>query len=215
MKKKIIVAIVVVLALAALVLPGMALAQNTTADQGQGKEQLFQTFVEKLAANLGIDAGKLLDAIKQTGLQMVDEAVQQGKLTSDQAEKMKERIQQGQFIPFGPFGRPEGGPMGGKHLEDMAQILGMSADELKTQLQQGKKIEDLAQEKGLTLEQLHQKMVELKIQEIQQAVKDGKISQDKADEMIQRLQNAPQDKGFGFGHFGPRRGQSSDNSQSQ
>ncbi|MGB9846961.1 MAG: hypothetical protein ACPLRH_05585, partial [Desulfotomaculales bacterium] len=208
MKKKLITALVVVLALAALVVPGIALAQNTATDQAQGKEQLFQTFVEKLAANLGIDAGKLLDAIKQTGLQMVDEAVQQGKLNSDQAEKMKERIQQGRFIPFGPFGRPEGGPMGGKHLEDMAQILGMSADELKAELQQGKKIEDLAQEKGLTLEQLHQKMVELKIQEIQQAVKDGKISQDKADKMIQRLQNAPQGKGFGFGHFGPRGGQS-------
>ncbi len=72
----------------------------------------------------------------------------------------------------------------GKQLDELAQALGMSADELKAELQQGKKIADIAQEKGLTADQLRQKSLDARIQAIQQAVKDGKISQEKADEMI-------------------------------
>ncbi|MGB9792896.1 MAG: hypothetical protein ACPLTR_10035 [Thermacetogeniaceae bacterium] len=63
----------------------------------------------------------------------------------------------------------------------------MSADELKAELRQGKKLSDIAREKGLTMEQLRQKLIDARIQAIQQAVKDGRISQQKADKIIQRL----------------------------
>lgn len=199
MKKKIIV-VVAVLALAALILPGIALAQGSTPAKGT----FIQSFLEKLATNLGVEKTKLEEAIKQTELQMLDEAVQQGRLTSDQAQKIKERIEAGQIFPLAPFHGPKGGPFPGgpkgNRLDLMAQVLGMSADELKVELKQGKKIEDIAKEKGLTLEQLHQKLLEAKIQEIEQAVKEGKLSQEQADKLIQRLQNAPQGKGFG--HWG-------------
>ncbi|MGB9826757.1 MAG: hypothetical protein ACPLRU_08790, partial [Desulfofundulus sp.] len=85
MKKRI--ALIVVLAFAAVViLSGVALAQTTTGSQ-PGMPALFQNFLGKLATNLGIDQSKLENAIKQTQLQMVDEAVQQGKMTSSQAQK--------------------------------------------------------------------------------------------------------------------------------
>ncbi|MCS5697181.1 MULTISPECIES: Fis family transcriptional regulator [Desulfofundulus] len=202
MKRKVAVIIAVAFAAVAL-LSGVALAQ--TAGDQSGVPAPFQVFLEKLAANLGVEQGKLMNAIKQTELQMVDEAVQQGKLTSDQAQKIKDRIEQGKFFPMelfhGPKDGEKAGEFAGKRLDVLAQVLGMSADELKTELQQGKKIYDIAKEKGLTMDQLHQKLLEARIQAIQQAVKDGKISQDKADKMIQRLQNAPQDRGFE--HFGP------------
>ncbi|MBE3587629.1 MAG: Fis family transcriptional regulator [Thermoanaerobacteraceae bacterium] len=205
MKKKILIGFAA-LALVTLFV-GVALAQTSTAADQPKPPAFFQSFLEKLAANLGVDQTKLVDAVKQTELQMVDEAVQQGKMTSDQAQKIKDRIEQGNFFPMGPFHGPKDGTKAGagnfmgKQSDVLAQILGMSADELKTELQQGKKISDIAQEKGLTMDQLHQKVLEAKIQAIQQAVKDGKITQDKADKLIQRLQNAPQ--GRGFGHFGP------------
>lgn len=163
MKKKIIVAVVAGLALISLILPGIALAQNST----PAKDNFIQSFLDKLATNLGVDKTKLQEAVKQTELQMVDEAVQQGNLTSDQAQKIKERIEAGQLLPLGPFHGPKGCPFPGERLNIMAQVLGMSADELKAQLDQGKKIEDIAKEKGITLEQLHQKLLEAKIQEIQ------------------------------------------------
>ncbi len=199
MKKKIVLFTLVAFTLAAL-FAGVAMAQTSPAADQSKVPAFFQAFLEKLAANLGVEQSKLVDAVKQTELQIVDEAVQQGKLTSDQAQKIKDRIEEGNFFPMGHFPGPKNGPKAGfrgKHLDELAQALGISADELKAELQQGKKVADIAQEKGLTADQLRQKLLEARIQAIQQAVKDGKISQEKADEMIKKLQNAPQHGGFG------------------
>lgn len=200
MAKKVIIAAAALVLVAAL-FTGVALAQDSAPSKGW----FFQAFMEKLAANLGVDQGKLQEALKQTGLQMVDEAVQQGRLTTEQAEKIKQRIENGQFFPLGPFHGPGPGRepgfkkgFGGKNLDVLAEALGMSTDELKAQLRQGKKIADLAQEKGLTVEQLRQKLLEAKIQAIQQAVKEGKISPEKADQLIEKMQNMQ--------NMGPHRG---------
>lgn len=200
MKKKIVLLTLAAFTLAAL-FAGVALAQTSPAADQPKAPAFFQTFLEKLAANLGVEQSKLVDAVKQTELQIVDEAVEQGKLTSDQAQKIKDRIEEGNFFPMGHFPGPKNAGFRGKQLDELAQALGMNADELKAELQQGKKITDIAQEKGLTADQLRQKLLEARIQTIQQAVEDGKISQEKADEMIKRLQNAPQDGKFG--RFGP------------
>ena len=197
MKKKIVVLILAAFTLAAL-FAGVALAQTAPAADQSKAPAFFQTFLEKLAANLGVDQSKLEDAVKQTELQIVDEAAQQGKMTSDQAQKIKDRIEQGNFFPMGHFPGPRDGAKAAfRGNDELAQVLGMSADELKAELQQGKKITDIAQEKGLTADQLRQKLLDAKIQAIQQAVTDGKITQEKADEMINKLQNAPQKWGFG------------------
>lgn len=65
----------------------------------------------------------------------------------------------------------------------------MSQDELKAQLKEGNKIADIAKQQGMSVEQLRQKVRELRIEAIQQAVKDGKLTQEKADQIIKRLQN--------------------------
>ena len=217
MKKKIMIA-VAALALVGL-LAGVAVAQAASpADKG-GAPAFFQTFLEKFAANLGVDKDKVSEALKQTQEQMIDEAVQEGKMTSDEAAKLKERIQNNAcpFLgPMGPFGGHRGGGFGGPNGTLLAQVLGMSEDELKAQLKDGKKIQDLVQEKGLTMEQVWEKMKKLRIQQIQQAVTEGKLDQEKASAMIERIQNAPQGplgkgrgeglglgKGPGRGHGGP------------
>lgn len=55
-------------------------------------------------------------------------------------------------LPFGPGGRGgHGGMMRGHGPEKLAETLGLTADELKTQLDAGKTIEEIAAEKGVTL----------------------------------------------------------------
>jgi polyhydroxyalkanoate synthesis regulator phasin len=183
------------------VFAGAALAQtqSTQGQLGAHAPAFFQTFLDKFASILGVDKEKIIAAAKEAGKQTVDEAVQQGKITAEQADRIKARIDEGQFFPHPFLGRKAPG-LGGPRLDALAQALGMTTEELKAQLKQGKKISDIAQEKGLTREQLRQKLLDARIQAIRQAVEEGKISQEKADEMIQRLQNAPQGKGFG--HFG-------------
>lgn len=188
--------------LALLLFSGIALAQNVTGNNIQGKPPLFDNFIEKLAANLGMDKTTLQEAIKKTHLQIIDEAVQQGRIPADRAQEMKNRIEQGQFPPMGP--RFDGRPplVNDQRLKALAEAFGMSVDELKTAIEQGKRIPDIAQEKGISLDQLQQKMKELRIQEINQMVQDGKITREQADRMIQRIQNAPQGPHKGFYHKG-------------
>ncbi|MGQ9824748.1 MAG: Fis family transcriptional regulator [Desulfotomaculales bacterium] len=191
MKKKVFLAVAVTLVLTVL-FAGAALAQNATGTNAVKMPQLFQTFLEKFAANLGVDKDKVTEALKQTEEQMIDEAVAEGKMTQEQAAKAKERLQNNQFF-FGLFpGHKQFGPREGKGAGPamLAQALGLSEDELKAQLKEGKTIEEIAQQQGMTTEQLQQKMKELKIQEIQQAVKDGKLTREKADQLIQKIQNA-------------------------
>jgi len=189
-KRKIFLATVAALVLTAL-FAGIALAQAAPDADRPNAPALFQAFLDRFAANLGVDKEKVTEALKQTQLQMIDEAFQQGKMTSDQAEKIKEKVQNDQWF-FGPFFGPRHGR--GPDTAMLAQALGMSQDELQAQLKEGKRIDEIAQEQGISMEQLQQKMKELRIEAIEQAVKDGKINQEKADELIQRIQNAPQGK---------------------
>jgi len=73
----------------------------------------------RVAEILGIDQQKLSDAFIQARTEQVDQAVKDGRLTQQQADWIKQRIQQAQqsaFVPgvgpgFGP--RMRGGPMRG------------------------------------------------------------------------------------------------------
>ena len=107
-------------------------------------EEDRDAYLEKLAANLGVDVEKLKDAIKTTNLQVLDEKVADGSVTEEQADKMRERIEEGGAFFFGMGGRgghggPDGmrGP-GGMHmgagLEDLAGFLGVDEATLRAEL---------------------------------------------------------------------------------
>ena len=159
----------------------------------------YQNFVSKLATNLGLEQSQVSTALETTRNQMVDEAVQQGKMTQEQADKIKSQQGMGGFYGIGPMvghraeGKGTGNSQGmmpfkGKRLEGPASILGMTVDQLQTELKSGKKLSQLVTEHGLTQEQFNQKMLEYEKQQINQAVTDGKITQEQADKMIQRLE---------------------------
>ncbi len=95
-----------------------------------------------------------------------------------------------------------GGPGGGRGrggdlawLQIAAQKLGMTTDELITALQSGKTLEQIAQDKGVDYASIQtaiqqQSQADLRTR-IQQAVKDGTITQAKADWLLEGL-----DKGY-------------------
>ncbi len=103
------------------------------------------------------------------------------------------------------------GPMGGPAFEAAAQALGMTTDELTAALKDGKTLEQVAQDKGVdfvTVQAAMQKARDTEMRQwIQQALTDGKITQDHADWLLEGLDkgylNGP--GGFGFG-FGDRHG---------
>jgi hypothetical protein len=113
--------------------------------------------------------------------------------------------------PTAPDGRlphAEGGGMGRGmgfqvELEAAAEALGMSVDELRTQLWGGKTLADLAEEKGVDLAEVQtavQAAREASLRgNIEQAVEDGTITQEHADWLLEGLEKGFLTDGFGFG----------------
>ena len=103
------------------------------------------------------------------------------------------------------MGRGMGRGMGSQvELEAAAEALGMTADELKTQLWGGKTLADLAEEKGIDLADVQaavEAAQETAMREnIAQAVEDGTITQEHADWLLEGLEKGFLTEGFGFGH---------------
>ena len=108
--------------------------------------------------------------------------------------------------PAGAQGEHPGGPrgLGPAELEAAAKVLGMTTDEVSAALKDGKTLEDLATAQGVEINAVHEAIQAAHkaqmLEDINQAVTDGKMTQDKADWLILGLQNGYLDgPGFGFG----------------
>ena len=104
------------------------------------------------------------------------------------------------------FARGIGGEVG---LEAAAEALGMTAEELSTQLWGGKTLADLAEEAGVDLQDVRDAVnAALEAAQrgaIEQAVEDGNLTREHADWLLEGLDNGYWG-GRGFGGFGGRGG---------
>jgi hypothetical protein len=115
-----------------------------------------------IAAAQGVDEQKVIDLLVSQDAQRLDQAVQAGKLTQDQATKEKADAQteiKNKVENKGGFGRGEHGERGGK-LKEAASVLGIDEQSLQTQLQSGKTLAQIAQDKGITKDDLVNKLLQ-------------------------------------------------------
>lgn len=115
--------------------------------------------------------------------------VSAGTITQSQADAVATALQQA--MPArgggpGGEGRPgdEAGMRGGGHLEVAATALGMTADELRTELQAGKSIAQVAEAKGVSVDAVKAALKTDLQTRLAQQVTDGKITQAQADERL-------------------------------
>ena len=125
-------------------------------------------------------ATKIKDALK--GL------VSDGTLTQAQADKVAETLDQ--QLPkggpgFGPGRHPGHGP--GAHLEDAADVLGLTPAQVRTALEGGKSLLDLAQEKGVSKDKLVAALVGDAKARLAARVKAGELTQAEADSRLKEL----------------------------
>lgn len=107
------------------------------------------------------------------------------------------------------FGRGPGGGrgpgLGAEELEAVAEVLGMTSDEVTSALQSGKTLLDLADEAGVDIADVHAAIQAVHATEmrerIAQAVEDGTMTQEKADWLLEGLDNGYM-MGGGPGGFG-------------
>jgi 3-hydroxyacyl-CoA dehydrogenase len=84
----------------------------------------------------------------------------------------------------GPGGR--GGQRGphGEHLDVVAEVLGMTTDEVREALASGQTIAELAEAQGVPLQDVADALVAAEAERLQQAVEDGRLTQEEADESL-------------------------------
>lgn len=185
--------------------------QTTPATGNNANDTYRQQFIQNFASQLGVNADKLNSSFTAAVNATVDQAVKDGKLTQDQADKIKARAANGLNInPVGQ-GRGKGGPKGQGQsqrgegallksaMDAASKSLNMTTADLQTELKAGKSIADVAAEKKVDVATVKQAMLSAAKTELDTQVKDGKLTQDQAtklnDAFTKRIDNLINHKG--------------------
>jgi CRP-like cAMP-binding protein/uncharacterized coiled-coil protein SlyX len=177
-----------------------------------------EAFIDSLAEHLGISTEELEDAAKAAATDQVDAALEEGRITEEEAERLRERIEEGEtaFLFGSPlFGRPDFGPpiFGGVHygrpifgtnLEAAAEYLGLTRAELRERLEEGQSLAEIARAESKSVDGLERALLRDAEQRLNDAVEDGKLTRERANEMLERLRGRIDELvERGFEAFGP------------
>jgi urease accessory protein UreF len=139
-----------------------------------GSSSDSQAVVNDAAKQLGVTPSALTAALKKALENRVDAAVAAGRLTKEQGEELKQRIESGDLPLF--FG-PRGGPH--EHfgeLDAAASYLGLTEAQLETQLENGKSLAQVAKDRGKSVDGLIQALVDQATKRLDAAVAAGRLT---------------------------------------
>jgi hypothetical protein len=185
-------------ALAAIVIGVAAVeAAPSPSPSPSGSTNYAQVFVDKLAGILHLTPAQTQDALKQAELQTVDQALKDGKITQQQADAMKARINAGQGPGFGFGGFGHGGGFKGNHalmhslktaeLNAVASALHMSTADLQSALRSGKSLSDLETQQNVSDATVKAAMKNAAKGVLDNAVRAGTITQAQADAILSHV----------------------------
>ena len=182
------------IALAAVAVIGLgAVAVGGAVGSAQEGDGPVGTFISKLAGKLGVSEDELTTAIKDTRIEMIDEAVADGRLTQEQADRLKEKINESDYGLFG-FGRGFGvGPglchrAAGHVLDTAAEVLDMPKDDLAQQLKDGKSLAEVAEVQGMSVEDFKAALLDKEKAKLDTLVSEDKLTQTQADKIYEKFQ---------------------------
>ena len=185
-----------------------------------------QTIAE-IAESEGVDPQEIADAAIAEAETRLEEAVENGQRTEEQMDQMLERLAEDLphrlEQPWQPSG-PMGGVLGqfGEGFwtvyDAVAEVLDLTPEELFSNLHDGKSVGGIAEEQGVEMDAVRDAMEaaqnQLREKTIEQAVEDGRMSRERADWLLEGLEEGflrggrDLDGGRGGrpGHGGPGRG---------
>ena len=169
-----------------------------------------QQYLQDLAKRLGVSVSTLQQDKLAAAEDVLAQLVKDGKLTQNQANQIKQRLESHQACT----GKGNGFLAHGivtqtlkQYLpavaNQVAQGLHMTVDQLKTQLQSGKSLSDIATAQGVSSSQLHTLVTNAIQNVVNKAVSDGNLTRQQATDLMQMLQKHPEflDRLLGK-HFG-------------
>ena len=184
---------------------GTGVAVAAIGDDGKETENAI---LDDAAERLDVETDDLRNALSEAQQAQIDKAVEEGKLTEEQAERIKEHMQESGRVlgfPGGPGG-PHGhhGPPGGPAVfEAIAKELGISEEKLHEQLMSGKRMRQIARANGKTLADVKSAAKAAIEKQLDEDVKEGRLTEEQADqiredipEMLRHLVRGPRFHGF-------------------
>ena len=152
------------------------------------------TLGDAVAARLGITGDQLRTAFKAELNSRIDAAVAAGKLTPEQGAKLKERVANAKGLGIGArraFTQKHKALVARivrvNRLHLAAKYLGMTPKEIRTARQGGQSLAQIATSKGKSVDGLVAAIVAPAKARAAKAVSNGRLTQQRADELIARL----------------------------
>jgi hypothetical protein len=195
--------------LAVCVGAGAAIAATKDVFDPREEQEAFQAAV---AEKLGVTTAELQSAYKEAALEQLDAAVADGRLTEEQADAIRERIEAGDFLgPHLGFGFGLEHHLGrGPGLEGAADYLGLTEAELHERLRNGETLAEIAEAEGKSVSGLEQALLTAAKARLDEAVADSRITTAQRDELLEGLEAKIDalvngelpllERGPGFGH---------------
>jgi hypothetical protein len=159
-------------------------------------------FLDSVARHLGISRQKLDDATKAAAIDQVNADLAAGRISKDQADELKKRIEAGDVPLLGGFGaRAFGGPGApgfgpgtvkpfiDDGLAAAAKYLGLSESDLRDKLTNGQSLADLAKAQNKDVSGLEDAIVAAEKADLDQAVADKKLTQSQADDILDNVKS--------------------------
>jgi hypothetical protein len=141
------------------------------------------------AKQLGIEPAKLSAALKTALKHRVDAAVEAGRLTKAQGDALKARIDSGRMPLFPVGGRhPQGFGHHELKLDAASAYLGVSEEQLRTELESGKTLAQIATAHGKTAAGLVDALVAAARKKLDEAVAAGRLTRAEADSLLTGLE---------------------------
>jgi polyhydroxyalkanoate synthesis regulator phasin len=201
-------------AAAALAVGGAGAGVAATKLTASSPSEESKAIVNDAAKSLGVEPSKLSAALKKAYEDRIDAAVAAGRLTKQQGDELKQRIESGNFPLVGAPGF--GHHFGGRHefghgLDAAASYLGLTEDQLHSRLESGKTLAEIAKAQGKSVDGLKGAMVKDAKTHLDAAVKAGRLSSAEEQRVLADLEQRiddlvngklpdrfPRRHGFGF-----------------
>jgi hypothetical protein len=163
-----------------------------------------QTWKDAFAAELGVSADDLVPAAKAATIAAIDAAVAGGDLPDDIAARMKEQVENADADGCRLLGagfRAWGGHAARADFRldwvtAASEALGMEPAELTGALRGGDSLRQVAQDQGVDYEVVSQAVLDAAKADLDALVEAGTITQERADERLEKLDQALQSNQF-------------------
>jgi transposase-like protein len=162
--------------------------------QFEQQRQQQQAYINSLASHLNVTPDALNAAIKQARIDQINAAVAAGKIDQNRANQIIQAIQSGQGFMHeggprgggqGPQGQGDPGMRGGGMLA--ASAIGITPDQLRTEMQGGKTLAQVAQAHGISRDDLKAKLTAAQKARLDQAVANGRMTADQETQILSRF----------------------------